>query len=61
MSRHRSAPSYGHTITPQGPGEYVISWTIDFYYSNSRLRYPRRFRRHTDEAGAKRFRRKWGL
>jgi hypothetical protein len=36
-----------------------MSWTVDFYYADSRLRYPRRFERDTDEAGARRFCKRW--
>ena len=41
--------------------DYYISWTVDYYYASSQLRWPRRFRRWTDEAGARRFCRKHGL
>lgn len=61
MGRHSPNPSYGHHIQDLGRGDYVISWTVDFYYSSSRLRWPRHFQRVTDEKGARRFAKKWGL
>lgn len=66
MSRYRPGRSYGHHIRDLRIGRprlgvFEISWTVDFYYSGSRLRYPRRFRRIADEAGAKRFCRKHEL
>jgi hypothetical protein len=54
MSRHRPSSAYGHEITMSGE-EYLISWTVDFYYSESRQRFPRRFKRWTDIGGARRF------
>ncbi len=42
-------------------GTYLISWTVDYYYSGSRLRFPRKFSRWTDERGAKRFMKRWGV
>ena len=60
MSRHRSASSYGHHVKRLLGGEdYRISWTVDFYYEGSRLRFPRTFSRDTDKAGAERFCRRW--
>ena len=55
--------SYGHKCTPHwflGPF-YRISWCLDRHYSGSRLRFPTCFRRDTDEAGARRFCKKWGI
>lgn len=40
---------------------FRLSWTVDFYYPDSRLRHPRSFSRDTDERGAKRFAHRWGL
>jgi hypothetical protein len=60
MGRYTGGNSYDHWIRRDG-GEYTIGWTVDFYYPSSRLRFPRGFKRWTDEAGAKRFARKWGL
>lgn len=61
MSRHRSAGSYGHAISRVAADHYRLSWTVDFYYSSSRLRHPRSSNRDTDEAGARRFAARWGI
>lgn len=42
-------------------GDFTISWTFDRYYADSRLRFPHTYRRDTDEAGAKRFCKRWGI
>lgn len=47
--------SYSHRIRLIVPGHFRLSWTVDFKYPSSRLRFPRTFTRDTDEAGAKRF------
>lgn len=60
MSRHRAAGSYGHHIA-KIVDFYRLSWTVDRYYPDSRLRFPRRCRRDTDLAGAKRFAKRWDL
>jgi len=60
MGRYSPGQSYEHRITECG-GYYTIGWTVDFYYRGSRLRFPRRFSRTTDEAGARRFAKKWGV
>jgi hypothetical protein len=39
----------------------MLSWTTDHKHAGSRLRFPRAHYRHTDEAGARRFAKKWGL
>ena len=61
MSRHRSRKSYGHRVRKIEHDWYCLSWCVDFYYSGNRLRHPRGFRRDTDEAGAKRFAKRWKL
>ena len=61
MSRHRSSGSYGHSIHRFGPDDFRLHWTVDRYYSGSRLRFPRGASRDTDLAGAKRFTKRWGL
>lgn len=61
MSRYNSSSSYGQRIEKFSRDDYRISWVVDFYYSGSRLRFPRRFSRDTDERGARRFARKWKL
>lgn len=61
MSRHRSSSSTGHRCIRTPYGDFEISWTVDFYYPGSRLRYPRRFRRLTNERGARRFCTRWRI
>jgi hypothetical protein len=53
--------SYGHKIRREGGGWYTLYWAVDFKYAGSRLRYPRGFHRSTDEQGALRFAKKWGV
>lgn len=60
MSRHRSAGSYGHAVQRIGHDFYRLHWTVDRYYTGSRLRFPRGCSRDTDLAGAKRFAKRWG-
>ena len=56
MSRFNSSGSNNHRVTLFAGGpEYLISWQVDRYYSDSRLRHPRRCSRVTDEVGARRF------
>jgi len=61
VSRYRSSGSYGHKALGMGHGDWKLMWVVDYYYPDSRLRYPRSFSRYTDEEGAKRFRRKWEI
>lgn len=61
MSRYRSSGSYGHWLRRMGEDWYRIGWVVDFYYPDSRLRFPRGFHRDTDLAGAQRFAKKWKL
>lgn len=61
MARHKSDGSYGHRIKAYGVGNYRLSWVVDRYYENSRLRFPRSCHRDTDENGARKFAEKWGL
>lgn len=58
--RFSKQTSYDHQCKKITWG-YEISWVVDYYYSGSRLRYPRTFRRITDELGAVRFCKKWNL
>lgn len=53
--------AYGHDVRKIAHDHYRLSWTIDRKYANSRLRFPTSFQRDTDEAGAKRFAKKWEL
>ena len=52
---------YGHNVRRIAFDHYRLSWTVDRKYAGSRLRFPTSFNRDTDEAGAKRFARKWDL
>ena len=61
MSRYSLNRSYGHRIKKVCPDEYKLSWTVDRYYSDSRLRFPRKCCRFIDERGARRFAKKWGI
>lgn len=61
MGRHRSSGSYGHSIQRLGRDFYRLHWTVDRYYSSSRLRFPRGASRDTGTAGAARFAKRWGL
>lgn len=62
MSRNSTSSAYDFQCKNVGlPGCYRISWLVDFYYPTSRLRYPRRMKRDTDEEGARRFCKKHGL
>lgn len=61
MSRHNSSGSRGHAIQHIGHGIYRLYWTVDRYYANSRLRHPRSYSRDTDEAGARRFAKRWDI
>lgn len=53
--------SYAHRVRQIGFDHYRLSWIVDFHYSSSRLRHPRIFTRDTDEAGAVKFSKRWGL
>ena len=59
--RYHAQRSYGHRCVSVGWGGYKISWVVDFYYKGDRLRYPRGFSRTTDEAGARRFCKRWNI
>jgi len=61
MSRYKSSGAYSFHIQKIGPGDFILSWTVDHYYNGSRLRYPRTFSRYADPSGAKRFCEKHGL
>ena len=60
MSRYNSSGSTDHRITNDRWGGYRLSWVVDRYYAGSRLRFPTRYSRDTDHAGAIRFSKKWG-
>jgi hypothetical protein len=61
MGRYDSNGSYGHSCKKWLYDLYEMSWTVDYYYPDSRLRYPRTFRRITGKFGAKKFCKKWDL
>jgi hypothetical protein len=61
MSRYSSSGSTQHAIQRFGSDDFRLSWVVDFHYSGSRLRFPRRFTRDTDRAGALRFAKRWGV
>jgi hypothetical protein len=61
VSRLRSSGSYGHAIQKLGRDCYRLSWVVDRYYPDSRLRYPRTTTRDTDLAGAVRFAERWEI
>ena len=62
MSKHHGASkSRSHRIIKGSWGLWWISWTVDYYYKSSQLRWPRRFRKDTDYTGAVRFAKKHGL
>jgi len=61
MGRFSKSTSYGHRIRIICGDIYRLSWTVDRYYSGSRLRHPRISERDTDKAGADRFAKKWNI
>jgi len=61
VSRFNSTGSSGHGVSKIEHDCWRISWVVDFYYQGSRLRHPRVFSRVTDDAGAKKFARKWKI
>lgn len=63
MGRGRYHPqtSYGHRIVLGPWGDYTLSWVVDRYYEGHRCRFPKTYRRSTDEAGARRFAKRWGV
>jgi len=61
VSRYNSSGATDFGYRRLGCGDYEISWVIDFYYPDSRLRFPRTIRRITDVKGAKRFCKKHNL
>ena len=53
--------SYGHRCWLDKWGMWWVEWTIDYTYPGSRIRYPRPIQRETDQAGAARFCKRWGI
>lgn len=60
MSRWSSSGSKSHHVARLGWDWYRLSWTVDRYTKNGRIRLPTRYSRDTDEKGAARFCKKWG-
>lgn len=60
MSRFNSSGSTSHSVSKIGDDHYRLSWTVDRYIKGSRLRFPTKYNRDTDELGAIRFAKKWG-
>lgn len=61
MGRYSGNNAGGHNVRVIEHGfTYRLSWTVDRYYSGSRLRHPVTYTRDTDEAGALRFCKKHG-
>lgn len=52
--------SHNHGVKKIGPDHYRLSWEVDRRSKSVRYRLPTRHTRDTDEAGAKRFAKKWG-
>lgn len=61
MGRYYGNTSYGHGVERIGPGHYRLSWTVDRYHKNSRLRFPTGYTKDTDLDGAIRFAKRWKL
>lgn len=61
MGRYSANTSYSHGCSRIDYDCYSISWVTDRYYASSRLRFPRTTRRVTDEVGARKFCKKWGV
>jgi len=53
--------SYAHHCKQIASDTYQISWMVDYKHTGSRLRYPRRMTRITDEQGANVFCAKWKI
>lgn len=64
MSRFSEQHSYGHDCrycATHWGDYYQLFWTVDHYVSGSRLRFPTVYHRDTDERGARRFCKRWGI
>lgn len=59
MSRFGKGHSYGHRVRQIDRDCYRVSWVVDRYYPDSRLRHPRGTSRDTDETSARRFAKRW--
>ena len=58
MGRYSKSNAYSFNIKKIDIETYILSWIVDYYYSNSRLRFPRRFSRVTNRRGAIKFSKK---
>lgn len=61
MGRYTKSESRGHKVQDLGHGCYRLSWVVDRYYPNSRLRHPTVTTRDTDREGMERFVKRWKL
>lgn len=61
MGRYEPSRSRSHHCECLGRDEYFISWEYDRYYTGSRLRFPTRIRRYTNEKGARKFCKRWKI
>ena len=62
MSRFNTGGGYDHYCNYYKHYNYYrIGWYFDRYYSGSRLRFPQKIERDTDEAGARKFCKKWEI
>ncbi len=58
----RSRKSYGHRVSRSTwVGCFHLCWTTDRWVTGSRLRIPTSHTRDADEAGARRFAKRWGV
>lgn len=55
MSRFGPQKAYSFRLRRMGRDHYRMSWTIDKYYPESTLRFPKVYERDTDTDGAARF------
>ena len=56
MRMHSNSGAYGFKCRKiDFSGIYRMVWVVDYYYADSRLRFPRPFSRDTDQRGAERF------
>lgn len=47
MGRYNSGGGHSFKCLKIDKGKYEISWIVDYYYDNSKLCHPKRFRRVT--------------
>jgi hypothetical protein len=61
MGRYSRNLGTDFTITRCADDAFRIAWTCDRYHAGSRLRFPTRYSRIADLAGAKRFAKRHGI